>query len=78
MALRASVEDLNLYSIDAIFIPCNGWALPAWLSSTIGSINTAAAACPLFYQGNIWIPQEFYPDSMVETVHNILSSVQSG
>lgn len=35
-------------------------------------------ACALFYQGCIWISQDFYPANVVVTVTTILSSVPSG
>ena len=61
-----------------MFIPYNGRALPAWLSSTLALINSAIDSCPLFYQGTIWIPKDFYPDNLRETVSTILSSIVSG
>ena len=61
-----------------MFIPYNSCTLSAWLSSTISLINLAADACPLFYQRTIWVPKDFYPDSLTNTVTTILSLIVSG
>ena len=74
----ASVKDLNLHRIIAMFIPYNSKALPLWLSSTIAIINISGIACSLFYQGTIWISQEFYLNNMIGTVKNISSFVLLG
>ena len=77
-AFPVSIKELLFYGIDAMFISYRDQTLPSWLSSTLSIINMAAIICSLYYQGCIWIPQDFYPANLVAIVTIILSSVSSG
>ena len=50
---------MNVYGIDAMFIPYASGTLIFWLTSTISIIKNFTKEYPLFYQGTLFIPSKF-------------------